>query len=90
MEQDIPLILHKLEEIKARNKRVEAAKAWETSFTRRILVAFLTYAIVVIFMTMADFTKPFLEALIPTAAYLISVSSVTFAKKWWIKKYTKG
>lgn len=90
MKNDSQKLWQKLEEIKARNKRVEAVKAWELSWTRRTLVAILTYAIVVIFMTMADFTRPFLGALVPTAAYLISVSSVSFAKKWWIKKYTKA
>ncbi len=35
-------------EIKKRNQRVEADKAWETSWTRRILVLVLTYLVMVI------------------------------------------
>ena len=33
-----------IEEIKKRNARVEADKAWETSWARRILVALLTHS----------------------------------------------
>jgi len=32
-----------IEKIKGRNRRVEADKAWETSLTRKILIAVLTY-----------------------------------------------
>lgn len=87
MENDFQKLWQELETIKARNRRVEAAKAWETSWIRRLLVAVLTYAIVVIFMFMADFSRPFLEALVPTAAYLLSMSSVSFIQKWWLKRY---
>ncbi len=89
MEPEIQKFRQEIEAIKARNRKVEAAKAWETSWTRRLVVAILTYIIVVIFMAMADFAKPFLEALVPTAAYLISVSSVSVVQRWWIKKYAQ-
>ena len=36
-----------IELIKMRNKRVEADKAWETSWTRKICIAVLTYLVVV-------------------------------------------
>ena len=32
-----------IKEIKERNKRVETDKAWETSWTRKICIALLTY-----------------------------------------------
>ena len=32
-----------IEEIKIRNKRVEKDKEWETSYTRKICIAILTY-----------------------------------------------
>ncbi len=89
MEPDLQKLWREIEVIKARNKRVEASKAWETSWTRRITVAFLTYALVVIVMTMAKFERPFLEALIPTVAYLISVNSVSIMQAWWIKHNVK-
>ena len=46
--------LHKeIEEIKARNKRVELDKAWETSATRKVLILGLTYVVVVLFFIFA-------------------------------------
>jgi len=32
-----------------RNKKVELDKKWETSFTRKILIAVLTYFVIVLF-----------------------------------------
>ena len=42
-----------------RNKRVEAGKAWETSWVRRILIAIVTYVAACIFLTVtgADHTR---------------------------------
>ena len=36
-----------IEQIKQRNARVEADKAWETSLFRKILIAVLTYIVIV-------------------------------------------
>jgi len=36
-----------------RNKKVEADKAWETSFSRKILIAVLTYIVIVLFFHFA-------------------------------------
>ena len=82
-------IQREIDAIKARNKRVEADKAWETSWTRRILITILTYIVIVIFMVMADFKKPFVAALVPSLAYLISMSTLYYFKKWWISKLIK-
>jgi hypothetical protein len=38
-----------IDEIKDRNSRVEIDKAWETSWTRKISIAMLTYCVVVLF-----------------------------------------
>jgi hypothetical protein len=85
MDSEIKKIWKEIHAIQARNKRVEGDKGWETSWTRKITVAMVTYVLVVIVMVMADFKNPFAEALIPTVAYLISISSLSFLKGWWIK-----
>jgi len=38
-----------IQQIQARNARVEQEKAWETSFTRKLAIALLTYFVVVLF-----------------------------------------
>lgn len=75
-----------LESIKERNKRVETDKAWETSFTRRLIVTVLTYFIVVLFLYLITAPKPWLNALVPTGGFVLSTLTLPFAKKWWIKK----
>lgn len=72
--------------IEARNKKVELDKAWETSLIRRILVAGLTYVVVVIFMLSADIDRPFVTALIPTIGFSLSTLTVSRIKTWWITK----
>jgi len=74
-----------IEEIKERNRRVEKDKAWETSWERKILVAILTYVVVVLFFIFAKLPNPFINAIVPTLGFLLSTLSISFAKKLWIK-----
>lgn len=78
-----------IEEVLERNWRVEADKAWETSWTRRIVIACVTYGIAVLFMHRIGVPDAFLNALVPTGGYLLSTLSLGFAKRWWVKRYTK-
>lgn len=72
-------------QIQARNKKVEADKAWETSFTRRILVAFLTYLVMVSTMYFVlSSPQPFLDAIIPTLGFVLSTLGLGFIKKIWL------
>ncbi len=75
----------KIEAIELRNKRVETDKAWETSRTRKIIIALLTYLTVVLFFIAADLPQPFLNSIIPTIGFLLSTLSLPFFKKIWIK-----
>lgn len=86
---DLNDIQRELDSIKSRNKKVEADKAWETSWARKILIAIITYALIVIFMYVAKLDKPFIGALIPTVAFLLSVSTLPFFKRLWIKKFRR-
>jgi hypothetical protein len=73
----------RVKRIEQRNKRVEADKAWETSWTRRIAIAVLTYIIIAIVFWMTGLGKPFLNALVPTTAFILSTLTVSALKKWW-------
>ena len=75
-----------IESIKERNARVEADKAWEVSWTRRIIVALLTYLVIVLFIFVLNLPNPFISALIPTAGFLLSTLTVGFVKKIWLEK----
>lgn len=75
-----------LQTIKQRNARVEADKAWERSWTRRGLIAGLTYLTIVVFFGVAGFPKPFLNALVPTLGFVLSTLSLSLAKRLWLKQ----
>jgi len=70
--------------IKERNARVELDKAWETSWTRRILIAILTYIVIVIFFYFANLPKPWINSIIPSFAFILSTLSLPLFKKIWI------
>ncbi len=72
-------------EIKARNKRVEADKAWETSWTRKLLISVLTYFVIVAFFLSAELPAPFVNAIVPSMAFVLSTLTVPFIKKYWTR-----
>ncbi|MDP3882517.1 MAG: hypothetical protein Q8Q48_00470 [Candidatus Staskawiczbacteria bacterium] len=76
--------------IKERNKKVELDKAWETSWARKVLIAVLTYIVIVIFFYFAKLPNPFVGAIVPTLGFVISTFSVPLFKNWWIKTKTKN
>jgi positive regulator of sigma E activity len=76
-----------IEKIKARNVRVEADKAWETSRFRVWSVAGLTYLMMVLLMLVIGVEKPYMSALVPTAGFMLSTLSLRFAKKFWIVNF---
>lgn len=65
-------IQKQIDELKARNKRVEADKARETSWARKIIITVFTYAVVVIFFYTAELPKPRINALVPTLWFILS------------------
>jgi hypothetical protein len=78
-----------LREIQVRNARVEADKAWETSWIRRLSIVLMTYVIAGVYMKSAGFANPFLGAFVPSGGYLLSTLSLPFIKNFWIKNVYK-
>lgn len=78
-----------IEEIKERNKRVEKDKAWETSFSRKILVLILTYFVIVLFFYFVGIPKPFVNSIVPALAFVVSTLSLSIFKKIWVKCFYK-
>ena len=81
---DITAIKKDIEEIKQRNARVEADKAWETSVFRKVLIAVLTYIVIVIFFFFAGLPNPFVNAIVPTLGFILSTFSIPIFKKYWL------
>lgn len=75
-----------IEKIKARNKRVELDKAWETSWVRRICICILTYIVVVIYSIMIkNVDNIFLSSLVPVIGFTLSTLSLRIVRKIWEK-----
>ena len=81
---------NEIEKIKERNSRVEADKAWETSFTRMVVVAVSTYIVATLALWVIANEAPFVNALIPSLGFLLSVQSLPIVKRWWVKRYLEG
>ncbi|MFK7779582.1 MAG: hypothetical protein QM490_00305 [Candidatus Gracilibacteria bacterium] len=82
-------IEQQIHEITLRNKKVEADKAWETSLSRKMVIAILTYFVIVLFFYFAGFDKPFVNAIVPTTGFLLSTLSIGFLKGIWIRHVYK-
>jgi len=79
----------RLDAIEERNKKVEIDKAWETSISRKVIIAVLTYAVIVLFFSVAQLPKPFINSIVPATGFVLSTLSLPFFKKIWIRYNTK-
>ena len=78
-----------IELIKERNKKVELDKGWETSWTRKICIAVLTYFVVVLYSyIIKQFDNIWLSSLVPVLGFILSTLSIKFIRKIW-EKYKK-
>ena len=76
-----------IELIKERNKRVETDKAWETSWTRKICIAVLTYLVVVAYnYGVVKIDNIFLSSLVPVMGFLLSTLSLKVIRNVWEKR----
>lgn len=85
LDKRLSLIEKSLATVEQRNRRVELDKAWETSFVRRVIIAVLTYLILVIVMKLAGAARPWVNAIIPTLGFILSTLSLSLVKQIWVK-----
>ena len=78
-----------IEGLKDRNKRVESGKAWETSYTRRILLFVFTFLAIGIYLRVVGVKDPWLNAIVPALAFMLSTLTLPFFKKLWLKRIYK-
>jgi len=70
--------------LKERNKKVEADKSWETSYTRKILLTAFTYLAVGLYLQSINIPIPWLNAIVPSAGFLLSTLTLPYFKKLWM------
>ena len=77
-----------INKIKERNQRVELDKKWETSGTRKICIAILTYLIVVIYSySISKISNIYLSSLVPVIGFGLSTLSLKGVRKIWEKRF---
>lgn len=75
-----------IKQIAARNRAKEIDKAWETSWTRKGVIATITYASAVLFLWIVKVPEPYLAALVPVGGFLLSTATLAPIKKWWVNR----
>ncbi|PIS04605.1 MAG: hypothetical protein COT81_05570 [Candidatus Buchananbacteria bacterium CG10_big_fil_rev_8_21_14_0_10_42_9] len=75
----------KIKKIEERNEKVEADKAWEVSWTRRGLLALFTYLAIGVYLRVIEVDNPWLNAIVPSFAFMISTLTMPWFKKMWLK-----
>ena len=80
----------RLKAIEERNKKVESDKSWETSFTRRALLVGFTYLAIGFYLNAINVPNPWLNAIVPAVAFMLSTLTLPFFKKLWLKRFYKS
>jgi len=83
-------VAESLAQIQARNRRVEADKAWETSWTRRLCIAVLTYVVAVVWLRLIGDTRAWFDALVPVVGFVLSTLSLRVVKRGWVERWLRG
>lgn len=76
----------RVEKIEQRNKNVEMNKAWETSYTRRLLIILFTYLAIALYLKFIVGINPWINAIVPSLGFLLSTLTLPYFKSLW-KKY---
>ena len=76
----------RIQKIEERNKKVEADKAWETSWARRLLLTLFTYLAIGVYMWAIDIPRPLLNAVITAVAFMLSTLMMPFFRSIWLKR----
>ncbi|MBT4540611.1 hypothetical protein HOC35_03790 [Candidatus Woesearchaeota archaeon] len=84
-EKRIKALESEINKIRYRNKSVEGNKAWETSYSRRLLLMLFTFLAIGAYMWAINIQKPWLNAIVPSVAFMLSTLTLPFIKKKWVK-----
>ena len=81
---------NEINRINERNIKVESDKSWEISKTRKLIIAVFTYLAIGIYLWYIGIPMAFLNAIVPTAGFLLSTLTLPTFKKLWIRHFYKN
>ncbi|MDE2025083.1 MAG: hypothetical protein KGJ07_01165 [Patescibacteria group bacterium] len=73
----------RVQKIEQRNRSVEFNKAWETSWTRKVLLMLFTYLAIAAYLAFVVHIDPWINAIVPTIGFLLSTLTLPFFKSLW-------
>lgn len=79
-------ITKRIENIERRNAIVTLDKNWETSWTRRVGIITLTYAVVLAYLFMIGNSNPWINATVPPIGFLLSTLALGWLRVRWQAK----
>jgi len=77
-------------QIRLRNSIVETDKAWETSYSRRVLLTLFTYLAIGIYLNAILVPLPWLNAIVPAVGFMLSTLTLPFFKRLWARHVYKN
>jgi hypothetical protein len=75
--------------LEQRNHRVETEKAWETSTTRRVMLALLTFIALAAYFWAIGVERPMINAVVPTMGFMLSTLTMPLARRAWLARRGK-
>ena len=82
--EKISQIQARIRKIEERNKKVESDKEWELSYFRRFLLMLFTYLAIGFYLQAVKIPQPWLNAIVPSVAFMLSTLTMPFFKKLWL------
>ncbi|MDY6769870.1 MAG: hypothetical protein SVU88_02755 [Candidatus Nanohaloarchaea archaeon] len=76
--------------IQHRNRLAELDHAWDTSWTRRILITLLTYIAIAVYFLAIDLPTPFISAVVPAVAFVLATMSLPWFQPYWERYVYSG
>ena len=80
----------KIRKIDERNKKVELDKEWELSYSRKFLLVLFTYLAIGFYLKAVNIQQPWLNAIVPSVAFMLSTLTLPIFKKIWMRYFYKG
>lgn len=71
--------------IEERDRRVESDKAWEVSWSRRLILTIFTYLAVGLYMQAVNIPDPWTNAIVPSVGFLLTTLTLPFFKSLWLR-----
>ncbi len=83
-------IQSRLEAIEQRNQTKDIDKAWERSWTRKLFIVAMTYLFASLYLFLIGAPKPYLNAIVPSAGFMLSHLSLKQIEDLWRKHVNKN